>query len=235
MKILLISQSFMAPHIGPNEDNFGGTEAFCNNFCLSYHNEHEITVFAMKDATNKLDNVNLVTCDNYSRAYLENQTGEKARCNNGGLVNLINKANLGEFDLIIDNTCNKTVYSRLDSMVKDIALDGLHENYPRVYSIAHSRPSYAGRGVDEAVINMDKCEFVNFISVTESATAEWNKLSNKLVGHNVFVGSFGLRVLDKVKDNLLEFNYNNPAGLLVARIDPVKNFSQYQMIADNTK
>lgn len=229
MRILLISQSFMAPHLGEGENNYGGTEAFCNNFCLAYHKKHEITVYAMADATCTIQDVILKKCGNYSRAYLEQQSGKKERCNNGGLVNLINTDNLAQYDLIIDNTCNKTVYEALERNLNKL------EGYkPKAYSIAHSRPSYAGMGVNDNVINMSKIKNVNFISVTDSSTNEWNKLAVKLGLSPFFKGSFGLRVLDKLKSAPFEFNYNNPAGLLVARIDPVKNFGQYQAIADNT-
>lgn len=232
MKILLISQSFMSPKIGYKESNFGGAEAFINNFCIAYHKNHSISVIATADATCSLPGVNLLKCDNFSRAYLEEQSGEKARCNNGGIVKVINSLDLSEFDLIVDNSCNRTIYSRLNAKLRE--LSSTVEKVPQTLSIAHSRPSYAGMGVEDSVKNMYENTYVKFISVTESATDEWNKLAEKVVGKRFFAGAFGLKILDK-PELVTMFNYERPSGVIVGRIDPVKNFGQFNNIARNNQ
>lgn len=232
MKILLIAQSFMAPKIGSGKNNYGGTEAFINNFCIAYHRYHSITILGTDDIECDLENVTVIRSGNYSRAYLEEQSGTKARCNNGGIVAKINQViNLGDYDIVIDNTTNKVVCQSLSkNKLKNNSLR------TRIFSIAHSRPSYAGRGVDETVKWMSELtNTIDFISVTKESVDEWNKLSYKVVGRPVFKGYTGLRILDKNVGHA-EFSYSydyysNQHFVIIGRIDPVKNFGQFNQFA----
>lgn len=223
-RILLIASTFMAPKLGSCCDNYGGTESFINNFCQSYRSIADISVLATDDATNEYPEVNLIKVGSYSRAYLEETSGAKARCNNGKTVYYIaNNLNMDDYDVIIDNTSNKVILKALKAKVSS--------NSPRIYSIFHGRPSYAGRNVEDSIVenyNLFK-GIVTFVSVTQSAVDEWNKMSKKLVGDNLVTLNFGLRT--PAQTTIVQFDYDNPSFVTVGRIDSVKNFGQFNKFA----
>lgn len=222
MEILLISGTFMGPKIGSNQNNYGGAETFINNFCISFSKFHNITLLSVLDAECNIDNVTLIKVKNYSRSYIEEQTNNKARCNNGFIAKYLKETNLSRYDLIIDNSNNNSI---LTAIYNNSTIKG------RVVSLFHSRPSYAGMGLNESLtVKFNLKDKIKYFSVTESASSEWDKLSISLFGSKLMSGYYNLRVVDTYTNDT-SFNYDDVSCTIIGRIDPIKNFGMFNQIA----
>lgn len=226
-KVLIIQSPFMTVNLGGT--CYGGIESYINSLVMSCHYWHanddealfDVIVTAEGSITDRLvqKGHRIFKTESPSKEHL----GKGVKFPYGQIAKILGELDLGQYDLILNNSDKVIVNSTLYNLSKN-----RYNSKLPIVSYIHNPPIYRG-SEQTAARFLQMSDLISFVAQSEFNQKMWNTITN-----SDFMGLVNLGVADLDSGNLHPKCYNPKLFCSIGRLVPHKNFPLYVELAKST-